>query len=237
MGSVLYIHVDLAHVVLVILFRALKVGETVGKNGANIGGGVTNGDAALDVVLLVALQVTGDGTQVRGNLGAVLFLLHDLVAREEGKSVGVVGEGLENGKGALRVLGVVALPWVVGGEGLGDTGAVDVDDHVDTGSVEDTGASIVVEGGVEVVRADGVDTHNLHEGSITSALVLVAEGIVAGLEASRATGLVGHADNLELLASAGVVEVGSGELEGSDGADGGGTEGHESIFVLFGDID
>ena len=35
--------------------------------------------------------------------------------------------------------------------------AVDVDDDVDSGGVEDADAGVVVEGRVDVVRADGVD--------------------------------------------------------------------------------
>lgn len=62
--------------------------------------------------------------------------------------------------------------------------------------------------GVQVVDTNGIDTHNLHEGSISQASLRIAEGIRAFEgEAGASTGLICDTDNLELVASLGVVEL------------------------------
>jgi hypothetical protein len=79
---------------------------------------------------------------------------------------------------------------------------------VTTHSIEDTGTFIVVDVGVQVVDTDGVDAHDLHESSISKASSRVTERVRAVLlEARAATGLIGDANNLELVASLGVVEL------------------------------
>lgn len=76
-----------------------------------------------------------------------------------------------------------------------------------THGIEDTSTLVMVLVGVQVVDTNGIDTHNLHEGSISQASFRIAEGIgaVEG-EAGAATGLVCDTDDLELVASLGVVE-------------------------------
>lgn len=67
--------------------------------------------------------------------------------------------------------------------------------------IENTGALVVVRIGIQVVNTNGVDAHDLHKGSIAKALVRVAERIaILRIEAGATAGLVGNADNLELVA-------------------------------------
>lgn len=103
-----------------------------------------------------------------------------------------------------------------------------------TYGVEDAGALVVVDVGVKVVDANSVDTQNLHQSSISEALLLVAQRILSSgrVVAGAAAGLVGHSDDLELVASLGVDEVGSLDLEGSDGTNYRGPKGHEGSVDL-----
>jgi hypothetical protein len=99
-----------------------------------------------------------------------------------------------------------------------------------TYSIEDTGALIVIDIRVKVVDADGVDTKNLHESSISHAFILVAQGVLprGRVVAGTASRLVGHTNNLELVASFGVDEVSSLDLQRRNGTHNRGPEGHES---------
>lgn len=94
---------------------------------------------------------------------------------------------------------------------------------------------------VKVVDADGVDTKNLHECSITLALLRVAQRVNAslGVVASTASRLVGHTDNLELVASVGVNELLALNLKGLDSSNGRGSQGaqgHEGRLEQHGGI-
>lgn len=124
------VDVATAQVVLLALDCALAVVPGVVGKVTDIGSRVANGDGALEVLLDVALEITGDGADVgRGDLGGRL-VVDDLVAGEVEQGVGVVGESLYDSKGAVDVSAIVALPGVVGGDGLTGEGRVDVDDHV-----------------------------------------------------------------------------------------------------------
>lgn len=102
--------------------------------------------------------------------------------------------------------------------------------HKVTHSIEDTGTLIVVDIGVKVVDADGVDTKNLHESSISHTLILVAQRVLSrGRVVTGTTSrLVGHTNNLELVASFGVDEVSSLDFQRRNGAHDRGPKGHES---------
>ena len=72
----------------------------------------------------------------------------------------------------------------------------------------------------QIVHADGVDAENLHESSIAQADVGVTQGILAlsGFIPVLTTRLVGHTNNLELLAI--VVDEGVAlDLQRLDGGD------------------
>ena len=92
----------------------------------------------------------------------------------------------------------------------------------------------MVDIGIEVVHANGVDAEDLHQGSITLALLRVAQRILAGfgVVTSAASRLVSHTNDLELVASVGVDEVLALNLERLKGADGRGGQGHESRLEL-----
>lgn len=73
----------------------------------------------------------------------------------------------------------------------------------------------MVQVGVQVVDANGVDAEDLHESGIADAGLGVAEGIMGvGGVASRATGLVVHANDLEAVPGVRVDEVPALDLEG-----------------------
>ena len=92
----------------------------------------------------------------------------------------------------------------------------------------------MVDIGVQVVNADGVDTKNLHESGIALALLGVAQGVLAGIRvvAGAASRLVGHTNDLELVTGIRVDEVLALNLERLKGADGRGGQGHESRLEL-----
>ena len=84
-------------------------------------------------------------------------IVHDFVTSKEGQSIGVCLEVLDNAERAGEVVGSVRAPWVGPVDALAREWGVDVDDHVDADSVEDTRALVVVDIGVNVVDTDGVD--------------------------------------------------------------------------------
>lgn len=174
-------HVTLGHIISITGERALEVVVRVCQDVADVGSRIADGDGPGYVLLDVILDVAGDSAHVRGDGGTRLLIVHDLVAGEEAEGVGVVLEGLNDCKGAVKVLGIIRFPRVEAGKGLADQRGVDVEKHVHARSVEDTGALIVVEIRVEVVNTDGVDTQNLHQGRITQANVLVAKRVTLEL--------------------------------------------------------
>lgn len=202
-------HVGAGDVVLLVLNGALEVVPAVLENITNISSRVTDGDGAVGVVLDVVLQVTGDGTDVRGSSAALVNAGDDLVSREESKKVGVVLEVVHNRESAVEVGGVVRLPGKLRVEGLADQRGVDINDHVHAGLVEDTGALIVVDIGAQVVHTDGVDTEHLEQSSVTLANLSVRERVLAvgGIVARAATDLVGHTNDLELITTVGIDEA------------------------------
>lgn len=226
--------VGLAGVVGVTVLGAGQVVEGVDENGANVSSGVADGNLAVGVLGDVVLQVTGDGAQVRGDISGSLNVVHNLVAGEEGQGVGVVLESLDDGEGAVHVSGVVAGPGLETGDTLANQGRVDVEDHVHASGVEDGGASIVVQVGVQVVDTDGVGTETLEEGSIAHADISVAEGIlvVLGIVASAAANLVVETNDLELLAALGYEGIAL-DGEGLDGSSQGRTKCDEGRVNLL----
>jgi hypothetical protein len=142
-------------------------------------------------------------------------VVHDLVCGKEAKSVGQVLEVLHDAKNTREVVAVVAGPWLGAIDALALQRRVDVEDHVDTGGVEDGSASRVIELRIDVVYANSVDlstisqkssgenksrryrhrltyTQSLHHHSITQTDISVREHILAlaRLVRSLATGLI-----------------------------------------------
>lgn len=77
----------------------------------------------------------------------------------------------------------------------------------------------MVQVGVDVVDTNGVDTQNLHQSSITKAVILVAERVDSGrgVVASRATGLVCDSHDLEAVTSGIIDEERALHVNGGDG--------------------
>lgn len=166
-------------------------------------------------------------------------LVDNLVTREETSSVGVVLECLNDTKDLGHVDGVVGLPRSTTVEGAVLERRVDIENHVDTGSVEDGSAVIVVSRGSQVVHTDTVDligvsgrkqhediimlsyTKVLQDSSIAQAGGLVAQRVGGPLEGRRTTRLVVDTNNLESVASDGVDKVLSFNNDGVDGGGGG----------------
>lgn len=104
----------------------------------------------------VVFQVTLNSANVHGiKLGSVQ-VVHDFVGSEETERVGQVLEVLDDPKDAGKVVGVIAGPWLGTVNTLALQGRIDIENHVNSGSVEDGGAFGMVEFGVNVVYSNGV---------------------------------------------------------------------------------
>lgn len=78
----------------------------------------------------------------------------------------------------------------------------------------------MVQIGVDVIDTNGVHAQNLHESSITKAVILVAERVHSrlGFVSSRATGLVCDSHDLETVASGVVDEERTLHINGGHGS-------------------
>jgi hypothetical protein len=112
----------------------------------------------------VGLHLASESADVGRVRLATVDVVHDLVAREESQGVGVVHEGLDHGEDVCEVRFVVSRARVRAVDVLTLVGRVDVEDDVDADGVEDGHALIVVQGRVEVVGTDGVNTDVLSKG-------------------------------------------------------------------------
>lgn len=151
---------------------ASQVVGRVNQERADIGSRVTNGNVTLGVLADVVVHITLDGldSQLQHDFAVIeetysdvvgnqlnTVLVDNLVTREETSSVGVVLECLNDTKDLGHVDGVVRLPRRTTVEGAVLERRVDVENHVDTGGVEDGSAVIVVSRGSQVVHTDTVD--------------------------------------------------------------------------------
>lgn len=76
----------------------------------------------------------------------------------------------------------------------------------------------MIDVGIQVVDTDGIDAHNLHESSISHARLGLTERIRARVCKGRAAAwLVSNANDLELVASLGVVELIALDIKGRNG--------------------
>ena len=165
------------------------------------------------MTLLVLLQTASMVQRTHPNILRINFtrrlIVHNLIRRKESECIRVALEILHHAKDPRQVALMIACPRLVTIDRLARKRPVDVQNHVDSSSVEDGSAIIVVECRVDVVHADRVDTETLEHNGIAQANFLVGERIPAGLGhvASLASGLVVHADDGETLFSDGVDEV------------------------------
>lgn len=178
---------------------ALVVGTAVHVLGhfeavaLDISGGVTDGDLAVAAGANVLPQVTSDGLDVRGTVGG-LVVVDDLVTGEEEESVVVVGESVNGGEQALKVVLVVGRAGVATVERV--LGGVHVEGEVDAGVGEGRHALVVVGGVVDSVHTDGVDAQLLELLDIALAPVDIGNGV---LSVRGAAGLVVNTANVEAL--------------------------------------
>lgn len=91
----------------------------------------------------------------------------------------------------------------------------------------------MVQIGVQVVDADSVDAHDLHECRIAQASVGMAEGILScfGIVSCAATGLIRDTGNLKHIAVI-IDKVGALDLERLDSSHDRGEESHEGRLDL-----
>jgi hypothetical protein len=96
-------------------------------------------------------------TNVHGIELCCVQIIHDLVGGEKSQGVWEVLEVLHDAKDAREILRVVACPWLGAIDALTLQRRIDINDHVNARSVEDGGASGVVELRIDVVDSDSVD--------------------------------------------------------------------------------
>lgn len=137
----------------------------------------------------VLLKVADHGTDV-SRCALVAVLVQDLVAGEETQQVGVVPESLDDGKDVVHILLGVRGRGIRAVNVLAGLAAVDIDDHVHAGGVEDGDAFIVIQIRREVVHSDGVHTQLLHENGISETGVGIAERVGLAGETCGSTRLV-----------------------------------------------
>jgi len=186
-----------------------------------IGVGVTDWDLTLEVGLAVSSHVTVDGLDVlrRSLLGALL--VDDFVSGKESEDIVITTKDLHDGEDVLEVHWGVGGPWLGRMHVLMGQWRVDIENQVDTSSSKHGHALIVVQGCVDGVDTDGVDTETLEKGDITSANIRVRQRIPLGLsDLCGSTGLVINTLDKEWF-SLGSVEMSVLDDDGVDGADGG----------------
>lgn len=137
-----------------VLQLTLEVSRGIHQDGADIGGGVTNGDGTLGVLGNVLLHITDNGTNILRH-GVTGILVDNLVSGEETQDIVEVLEGLDDTENLLEVCGAVGLP---GRNTVQSSfGGVDIEDHVDTGRIENGSTFVVVKSGGQVVNTNSVD--------------------------------------------------------------------------------
>lgn len=213
---------------------AFHVSPGIVQNLTHVGGRVTDRDRAVDMVLDVVFQITLNSTDVHRVEFGSLKVVHNFVGREEGKSVGVVLEVLDNTKDACEVVLVVRGPWLGAVDALTGERRVDIEDQVDTSGIEDRHALGVVQSRVDVVDTDSVHliqsaivcatlhytyTQLLHNHGVTKTHICVCEGILllSGLVSGLTSRLVVNTNNHQPLVGDGVDEVLAADLNGVNG--------------------
>jgi hypothetical protein len=157
---------------------------------------VSNRDRSISSGSNVLLYVTSDGFNVGSGVG-VGSVVNDLISREEGENVGVVGKGINGCKHALEVDGVVRFGRVGTVEGV--LGGIGVEDEVDTSSGESSHARVMVCGVVYGVDTDSVDSKFGEVSNISLARCCVGNRI--GFYTSSSTRLVCNTSDVETLSS------------------------------------
>ena len=169
----------------------------------------------------VRANITSHGLHV-GSRSRRRAIVDDLVTREKGQSVVILGKLLDSGKDVLEVDVVVRLLGLGAVEGV--LGGVDIQHQVDAGLGQDLHALIVILGVVDRVHADGIESEILELLQVALASVGIGDGIC---QLGRAAGLVVDAADVESLVA--LEERVATHGDGSDAVaslDGGGNSQH-----------
>lgn len=155
---------------------------------------VSNRNLSVTTVANVLAHITSGGLDIFGCQGAVDHIVDDLVAREEGKGVVVLGKSVDCGENALEVLVIVGLVGVVTVERV--QGGVGVNNDINSGIGQEVHAIVVLLGVVHHVDTDGVDSQLLELGNVALAHVEIGQGI---RHAGRSSRLVVDSSDIEAL--------------------------------------
>src|SRR6185437_13606161 len=99
-------------------------------------------------------------------------------------------EGLDDTEHLLEVEGTVGSPGLGTVQGAVGQRRVDIQNYVDAGLAEDGNTLVVVQGRLDVVDTDGVDTQALHQSGVTHAGIAVGQRVTLGVDGVGTTGLV-----------------------------------------------
>jgi len=161
---------------------------------AHIGGRVADRNLTVAASLDIGTHVAIGRLDIRGGQGGILEIVDDLVTGEEGHGVGVLRKGVDGGKDALQVRGVVGAMGIIAIDGI--QRVVGIKDDVDARIREGIHALIMVLGVVGRVDADDIDTELLKLLDVLKADLWVGERVDVS---AGATGLVVKAADVEAL--------------------------------------
>lgn len=165
----------------------LHVSPSILQNLSDIGSGITDRYGTVHMVLDIVFHVTLNCLIYVSQLNAKIVenmktytdvlwvelgsrqIIHNLVGGEESKRVWEVLEVLNDSKGAVKIVAVVASPWFSAVDALAWQGRVDVEHHVNASGIEDGGTLGVIEGRIKIVDTKCVHTESLHEDCISQA--------------------------------------------------------------------
>lgn len=143
----------------------------------------------------VASHVTSDSLDV-GSTGSGGIIVDDLVSREEGQDVGVVGKSINGSKDVLEVYGVVR------GVGIGTVerveGSIDIEHQVDSRRCQSVHAGIVVCRVIDRVDTDSIDPQFFELDDVSRAGGRVCDGVD---QLGRSSWLVINTADIESAAS------------------------------------
>ena len=94
--------------------------------------------------------------EVRRHGPTTTAIIDDFVSSKEAQCVRVAFKGLHHSEDPCEIPRVVARPWATSIQTLPTQRRVDIKKHVDSNSVEDTGAKVVIQRRIQVIDAQGV---------------------------------------------------------------------------------
>ena len=113
----------------------------------------------------------------------MLDIIYDLISTEKAEQVVVIVECFHHGEDATKVFVIVGAfeHPPIRNQTFTRQWRVNVKYHVDTDSVENAGALVMIESRIQVVDSNGVHTQLLHECRITQTVGSIAQGVDTGL--------------------------------------------------------